>query len=64
MKSKIFKLLSALLALTIILTTVTTTPNPGNTLPEKRDSAQEESREENSDISPMCEDATEAVLDD
>lgn len=62
MKLNIFKLFSALLALTIILTTVTTTPNSGNTLPEKRDSAQEESREENSDISPMCDDEAENVL--
>ena len=64
MKLNIFKLLSALLALTIILTTVTTTPNPGNTLPEKRDSAQEESREENSDISPMCEEDVIIILED
>ena len=62
MKSKTFKLLSALLSLMTVLTVVTAVPVPNDTVLETRDFTQEESCEENSDISPMCDDEAENVL--
>ena len=62
MKSKKFKLLSALLSLMAVLTVVTAVPVPNDTVLETRDFTQEESYEENSDISPMCDDEAENVL--
>lgn len=62
MKSKIFKLLSALLSLMAVLTVVTAVPVHNDTVLKTQDFTQEESREENSDISPMCDDEAENVL--
>ena len=64
MKSKKFKLLSALLSLMAVLTVVTAVPVPNDTVLETRDFTQEESCEENSDVSPMCDEDASKILGD
>ena len=64
MKSKTFKLLSALLSLMAVLTVVTAVPVPNDTVLETRGFVQEESREGNSDISPMCDEDVIIILED
>ncbi len=64
MKSKKFKLLSALLSLMAVLTVVTAVPVPNDTVLETRDFTQEESFEGNYDISLMCDEDASEILGD